>query len=58
MKKTFVIVMFLVNLALLVFIDRAFCYQGEVEDISKSKYFPAVKQAISEASWVMILVSQ
>ena len=29
---------------------RAFCYQGDVEDISGSKYSPAVKKAISEAS--------
>jgi len=28
---------------------RAFCYQAEVTDISGTKYFPAVKEAISKA---------
>lgn len=49
MKKAFVIVVLLANLALLVSVGRLFCYEGEVEDISGSKYFPAVKKAITEA---------
>jgi hypothetical protein len=49
MKKVFVTAAFLVNLALFVFAGRLFCYEGEIEDISGSKYFPAVKEAITEA---------
>ena len=35
---------------------RAFGYQGEVEDISGEKYFPAVKQALSRAEKSIYMV--
>ena len=39
----------IVALATLGITARAFCYQAEVTDISGTKYFPAVKEAISKA---------
>lgn len=38
-----------VILALAIIPARVFCYEGQVEDISGGKYFPAVKNAIKEA---------
>jgi len=43
------ITILLIVLAWLGITARAFCYQAEVIDISGSKYFPAVKEAISKA---------
>ena len=36
-------------LAVLLLTARAFCYDAKVEDVSGTKYFPAVKQAIEKA---------
>ncbi len=47
MKKLRLI--FFIVSALTLMAVRVFCYQGEVEDISGSKYFPAVIRAISDA---------
>ncbi len=43
------LISFLTALAVLGITVRAFCYQAEVTDISGTKYFPAVKKAISKA---------
>ncbi len=47
MRKYRLILFIILALALIP--ARIFCYQGEVEDISGSEYFPAVKKAITEA---------
>jgi len=36
-------------LAVLALTSRVFCYEAQVEDISGTKYFPAVKEAIAQA---------
>jgi len=43
-------------LALAIIPVRVFCYEGQVEDISGSKYFPAVKEAIGEAKESIYMV--
>ena len=43
------LISFIIAFALLCITARAFCYQAEVTDISGTKYFPAVKEAISKA---------
>jgi hypothetical protein len=40
---------FLIALAMLGITARAYCYKAEVIDISGTKYFPAVKEALSKA---------
>jgi HKD family nuclease len=47
---------FLIALAVLGITARAICYQAEVADISGTKYFPAVKEAISKAQKSINLV--
>ena len=37
------------TLAVLTLTSRVFCYEAQVENISGTKYFPAVKQAIAQA---------
>lgn len=54
MRKYFVI--FLVALAMLGITARAFCYQAEVVDISGTKYFTAVKEALEKAEKSIYLV--
>ncbi len=39
----------LMALVMLIVTTRAFCYQAEVTDISGTKYFPAVKEALAKA---------
>ena len=46
--KRYLIVL-IIALALLGITARVFCYQAEVTDISGTKYFPAVKDALSKA---------
>jgi len=43
------LITFLIALGWLGITARAFCYQAEVIDISGNRYFPAVKEAISNA---------
>jgi len=43
------LIIFLVVLAVLGIAARVFCYQAEVTDISGTKYFPAVKDALFKA---------
>ena len=45
-----------VILALAIIPARVFCYEGQVEDISGGKYFPAVKKVISEAKESIYMV--
>ncbi len=47
MKKYLTI--FIIALAVFGLTARAFCYQAEVIDISGTKYFPAVKEALTKA---------
>ncbi len=47
MKKS--LITFIIALASLGITARAFCYQAQVTDISGTKYFPAVKEALSKA---------
>ena len=47
---------FIIVLALLGITARAFCYQAEVVNISGSKYFPAVKEALAKAKESIYLV--
>jgi len=47
---------FILALALLGITARAFCYQAEVTDISGTKYFPAVKEALTKAEKSIYLV--
>lgn len=47
MKKCLRIFLFV--LILLMLSAKAFCFPAEVQDISGSKYFPAVKEAIANA---------
>ena len=46
--KKYLIVL-VMAIAMLGITARAFCYQAEVTDISGTKYFPAVKEALSKA---------
>ncbi|MDP2924057.1 MAG: phospholipase D-like domain-containing protein, partial [Candidatus Omnitrophota bacterium] len=54
MKKYLTI--FLVALAMLGITARVYCYQAEVIDISGTKYFPAVKEALTKAEKSIYLV--
>ncbi len=47
---------FLIALAVLGITARAFCYKAEVIDISGTKYFPAVKEALAKAEKSIYLV--
>lgn len=47
---------FIIALAVLGIAARAFCYEAGVIDISGTKYFPAVKEALSEAEKSISLV--
>jgi len=47
MKKY--LISFIIALALLGITARVFCYQADITDISGTKYFPAVKDALSKA---------
>jgi len=42
--------------ALLILTSRAFCFSGNVEDISGRKYFPTVKDALQEAKESIFMV--
>jgi HKD family nuclease len=42
-------IVFIIALAIFGISARAFCYQAQVTDISGTKYFPAVKEALSRA---------
>jgi hypothetical protein len=50
------LIIFLIALAMLGVAARVFCYTAEVTDISGTKYFPAVKDAISNAQKSIYLV--
>lgn len=50
------LVIFLIALAILGVTARAYCYNAEVVDISGTKYFPAVKEALSKAQKSIYLV--
>jgi len=54
MKKS--LISFILALAVLGITARAFCYQAGVTDISGTKYFPAVKEALSKAEKSIYLV--
>jgi len=47
---------FIIALVVLGITTRAFCYDAEVVDISGTKYFPAVKEALSKAEESIYLV--
>lgn len=47
---------FIMALAMLGLTARAYCYQGEVIDISGTKYYPVVKEALSKAEKSISLV--
>ena len=47
---------FIIALVVFGMTTRAFCYEAEVTDISGSKYFPAVKEALSKAEESIYLV--
>jgi len=65
-KRQFYLYVFVIGLALLIFISGAFSlygeasgeksYRAEVTDISRAKYFPAVKKALSEAKKSIFVV--
>lgn len=42
-------IIFIIALAVFGLTARAFCYNSEVTDISGTKYFPAVKEALAKA---------
>ena len=46
----------IIALAVLGITARAFCYQAEVIDISGTKYFPVVKEALAKAEKSIYLV--
>ena len=50
------LIIFIIALAVLGITARAYCYQAEVIDISGSKYFPAVKEALEKAEKSIYLV--
>lgn len=54
MKKYLTV--FIIALVVLGITARAFCYQAEVKDISGTKYFPAVKEALSKAEKAIYVV--
>jgi len=47
---------FIIALVMLGITTRAFCYEAEVTDISGTKYFPAVKEALAKAEESIYLV--
>jgi len=47
---------FIIALVVLGITTRVFCYEAEVTDISGTKYFPAVKEALSKAEESIYLV--
>jgi cardiolipin synthase len=46
----------LILLALVLMPARAFCYQGEVEDVSGGKYYPAVKKVLDNSAKSIFMV--
>ena len=56
MKLRKYLLIFLIALVVLGINARVFCYEADVIDISGAKYFPAVKEALSEAEESIYLV--
>ena len=55
-NKKYLVCLFLAFVVMMAVATKAFCYPAEVEDISSEKYFPQVKQALSQAKESVFMV--